>query len=195
MGYEMTRPAQKWTGIGLLVTAFVLILFTLAVPYINHFGSDEGGKYTYYTRWNGKWKSGQQTTFSDPDLLLDFPGAAPWLIGIGLLISVIGSGYLFWLTYTNKSCYFIREKPGPIGGSVAIFGIIFNFIGNFIYERWASGSPRPLIGWPAASEFDVTTVRISPTFWISIFLGLIIVALGAMNIIYYFDTVSKRPVK
>lgn len=194
MGYEMTRPSQKWIAIGLILTAFVLMLFTLAVPYINHFG-DEGSRYTYYTRWNGQWKQGQQTTFNDPALLLDFPNAAPWFIGIGLLITIIGAGYLIWLTYSNKACYFTREKPGPVGGSVALFGIIFYFIGNFIYEHWATGTPRPIVGWPADNDFIILTVRLSPTFWMGIALGIIILALGAMNIIYYFDTVSKRPVK
>ena len=194
MGYEMTRPSQKWIAIGLIFTAFVLMLFTLAVPYINHFG-EESSRYTYYTRWNGQWKQGQQTTFNDPALLLDFPNAAPWFIGIGLLITVIGAGYLIWLTYSNKACYFTREKPGPVGGSVALVGIIFYFIGNFIYERWATGTPRPIVGWPADNDFIILTVRLSPTFWFGIVLGIVVLALGAMNIIYYFDTVSKRPVK
>jgi hypothetical protein len=194
LGYEMTRPAQKWLGIGLILTAFVLMLFTLAVPYINHFGTDQN-KYTYYTRWNGQWKQGQQTTFSEPGLLLDFPNSAPWFIGIGLLIAFIGAGYLFWLTYSNKACYITREKPGPIGGSISLFGIILYIIGNFIYERWATGSPRPILGWPADSDFLVSTVRLSPTFWIGIALGIVIIALGTMNILYYFDTISKRPVK
>lgn len=179
------------------------MLFTLAVPYINHFGtvvisadgSETVHRYTYYTRWNGQWKQGQQTTFNDPGLLLDFPSAAPWFIGLGLLITIIGAGYLVWLTYSNKACYFTREKPGPVGGSVALVGVIFYFIGNFIYEHWATGTPRPLAGWPADSDFSILAVRLSPTFWIGLVLGVVILALSTMNILYYFDTVSKRPVK
>ena len=110
----MTRPAQKWIGVGSIITAFLLILFILAVPYINHFGTEEGS-YTYFTRWNGKWREGQQTTYNPSSELLNFPTVAPVFIGIGLFISLIGAGYLFWLTYSNKGCYILREKPGPIG--------------------------------------------------------------------------------
>lgn len=194
MGYEMTRPAQKWLGIGTIVGAFFLMLFTLAVPYVNHFG-EEGNRYTYYTRWNGKWREGQMTTFNDASELLNFPQAATWLIGLGLLIAIIGAGYLFWLTYQNKSCMITRERPGPVGGIIVSVGIIFYFIGSFIYESWASGAPRPLAGWPADSDFVATTVRISPTFWFGIVIAFITLAFATMNIVYYFDTKSKRPVK
>ena len=190
----MTRPAQKWIGTGTIITAFLLILFTMAVPYINHFGDDQH-RYTYYTRWNGKWKEGQQTVFNDASELHDFPAAAPWLMGIGLLIAAAGAIYIFWLTYSNKPCYILRERPGPVGGGVVILGIIFYLIGSLVYERWAAGSPRPEYGWPADNDFLASSVRISPTFWIGIVIALIAFALASMSIVYYLDTVSKRPVK
>ena len=74
-------------------------------------------------------------------------------------------------------------------------GAIIYFIGSFIYEKWAYGSPRPLAGWPTDNNFVASTVRISPTFWIGIILGIVIIVLATMNIIYYFDTISKRPTK
>ncbi|HUT80903.1 MAG TPA: hypothetical protein VMZ29_06850 [Candidatus Bathyarchaeia archaeon] len=194
MGYEMTRPAQKWLGIGSVLGAFVIMLFTLAVPYVNHFGN-ETNNYTFFTKWNGKWREGQMTTYNNNDLLLDFPKSAPILIGVGLLIILIGAGYLFWLTYSNKSCYILRERPGPVSGIIMIIGLVLYFTGSFIYEGWASGSPRPASGWPADNNFIVETVRISPTFWLGIALGLIIMFFAVTNILYYLDTHSKRPVK
>ncbi|RLI72886.1 MAG: hypothetical protein DRP02_00495 [Candidatus Gerdarchaeota archaeon] len=194
MGYEMTRPAQKWLGLGVVAGAFLLLLFTMAVPYVNHFGSGTH-RYTYFTRWNGKWREGQMTTYNGADELFNFPKSASWFIGIGLLIVLIGAGYLFWLTYSNKPDYFTHERPGPIGGIVTSVGLIFYFIGNLIYEHWAYGSPRPLSGWPADSNFDETTVRLSPTFWLAFVIALITFTFATMSILYYLDTVSKRPVK
>lgn len=194
MGYEMTRPAQRWLGIGSILTSLLLMLFTLAVPYVNHFG-DEDTNFTFYTKWNGYWREGNMTFFFRAKDLYDFPIAASALIGLGLLVSIIGAGYLFWLTYQNKSCYFTRERPGPIGGIVMFIGISIYFIGSFIYEHWASGSPRPSYGWPFNDNFIVETVRLSPTFWFGIVLGFIVLALAAMNVVYYFDTRDKRPVK
>ncbi len=190
----MTRPAQKWIGIGVIFATFLLMLFTMAVPYVNHFG-DETNKYTYFTRWNGKWKEGQQTVFNDANELFNFPKAAPWLMGLGLLSAFAGAIYLFWLTYINKPCYFLRERPGPIGGGVVILGMIFYLIGSLIYERWATGSPRPEYGWPADNDFLVSTVKLSPTFWFGLVIAFIALALSTMSIVYYLDTVSKRPVK
>jgi hypothetical protein len=192
----MTRPAQKWIGVGTIAMAFLVTLFTLAVPYVNHFG--EGQKmYTYYTKWSGRWRSDllPPGTFAGADSLYNFPTAAPVFIGIGILIMIAGAFYLFWLTYSNKACYFTREKPGPVGGATMVIGSIFYLIGNLIYESWAFGSPRPLEGWPGDNQFVSTTVRISPTFWVGIVIGIIALALGTMSVIYYLDTVEKRPVK
>jgi len=190
----MTRPSQKWLGIGTIFGAFFLMLFTLAVPFVNHFGED-GSRYTYFTKWNGKWREGQMTTYNNADMLLDYPKAATWLIGLGLIVIFLGAGYLFWLTYSNKACYVLREKPGPIGGLTILVGVVLFFIGSFIFEDWASGSPRPLAGWPSDKDFLVETVRISPTFWVGIVIALIVMAFATMNILYYLDTHSKRPVK
>jgi hypothetical protein len=82
-----------------------------------------------------------------------------------------------------------------MGGIFTIVGITLYFIGSFIYERWASGTPRPSGGWPVDNDFLIDTVRISPTFWIGLVLALIIMTLATMNVVYYFDTRSKRPVK
>ena len=81
MGYEMTRPAQKWLGLGVVAGAFLLLLFTMAVPYVNHFGSGTH-RYTYFTRWNGKWREGQMTTYNGADELFNFPKSASWFIGL-----------------------------------------------------------------------------------------------------------------
>ncbi|MBD3191429.1 MAG: hypothetical protein GF308_12345 [Candidatus Heimdallarchaeota archaeon] len=196
MGYEMTRPAQKWLGVGNVVLAFLCILFTLAVPYVNHFG-EEGRQFSYYTKWSGRWRSDllPPNTFESASALLDFPISASVLIGLGLLISVIGAGYLFWLTYSNKPCRITNEKPGPVGGAIVAFGAILAIIGNLIYENWAYGSPRPENGWPGTKNFLPETVRISPTFWIGFVLLLITFGLAITSVVYYFDTVSKRPVK
>ncbi|NHJ85425.1 MAG: hypothetical protein FK734_08170 [Asgard group archaeon] len=194
MGYEMTRPAQKWTGTGIIASAFFLILFTLAVPYVNHFG-EEGSRYTYYTKWSGNWKEGQMTIFNRADSLFNFPKSASIFIGLGLLIAIIGAIYVFWLVYSNKPCYITRERPGPVGGIIVIIGAIFYFIGNLIYLKWSLGSPRPDYGWPADNDFDILTVSMSPTFWIGLALATIILGLASTSIIYYLDTVSKRPVK
>ncbi|MHA1557900.1 MAG: hypothetical protein ACTSPM_13315 [Candidatus Heimdallarchaeota archaeon] len=196
MGYEMTRPSQKWLGIGVLIGAFTLLLFTMAVPYVNHFGTDDSS-FTYYTKWSGRWRSDNiaQGTFGDASQLLNFPASAPVLIGIGLLIISIGAVYVFWLTYQNKPCYFTRERPGPVGGGAVFLGGLLYLIGSLIYARWASGSPRPISGWPADKDFVPSTVRISPTFWLGIAIVIIIMAFATMNAIYYLDTVEKRPVK
>ena len=71
----------------------------------------------------------------------------------------------------------------------------FYLIGSLIYERWATGSPRPEIGWPSDNDFLPSTVRLSPTFWIGLVIVFVAIALSAMSIVYYLDTVSKRPVK
>ena len=192
----MTRPAQKWIGVGTIAGAFVLLIFTMAVPYVNHFGTEESS-FTYFTKWNGRWRSDTlaQGTFGDTSELLNFPIAAPILIGIGLLVIVLGAIYQFWLTYQNKPCYFTRERPGPVGGAVTFTGGILYLIGSLIYERWSYGSPRPLAGWPGDKDFIESTVRISPTFWIGIVLALIIMAFSTMAVVYYLDTIEKRPVK
>ncbi|NHK31704.1 MAG: hypothetical protein FK730_10155 [Asgard group archaeon] len=194
MGYEMTRPAQKLLGMGSVASSFLLMLFTLAVPYVNHFG-DEENNYTFYTKWNGYWREGNMTFFFRSRDLFNFPASASILIGLGLLIAILGSVYFFWLTYQNKSCYITRERPGPIGGVIMYVGIIFYFIGSFIYERWATGAPRPQYGWPLDNNFLVETVRLSPTFWFGLVLGFIVFAFASMNIVYFFDTKDKRPVK
>ena len=196
MGYEMTRPAQKWIGVGILLGAFTLLLFTMAVPYVNHFGTDDSS-FTYYTKWSGRWRSDNlaQGTFGDATALLDFPLAAPILIGIGLFILAVGAVYQFWLTYQNKPCYFTRERPGFVGGATSFLGGILYLIGSLIYERWAYGAPRPAAGWPGDSDFIPSTVRMAPTFWFGIAIVIIILALSTMNVVYYLDTVEKRPVK
>ena len=192
----MTRPAQKWIGVGLIFASFALLLFTLAVPYVNHFG-EQDSYFTYFTKWSGRWRSEFDSpgTFNGADELLNFPVAAPVLIGIGLIITVIGSAYTFWLTYSNKPCYFTRERPGPVGGAATFAGVLFYIIGSLIYESWAYGSARPLEGWPGNEDFIAWTVKISPTFWISFVLAFIIMALSTMTVVYYLDTVEKRPVK
>jgi hypothetical protein len=186
----MTRPAQKWIGMLLVATSFLLMLFTLAVPYVNHFGSE-----VYFTKWNGRWREGNMTFYYGPGELLDFPMAASALIGLGLLVALIGAGYLFWLTYQNKSCYFTREKPGPMGGIISATGIIMYFIGSLIYEKWASGTPRPLDGWLQDPDFDPSIVRLSPTFWVGLIFAFIVLTIATINVVYYLDTRSKRPVK
>lgn len=192
----MTRPAQKWLGIGAIFGAFFLLLFTMAVPYVNHFG-DENHKFSYYTKWTGRWRSDNlpPNTFAGPDELLNFPVSGPILIGIGILVIFIGAGYLFWLTYQNKPCFITRERPGPVGGSILFLGATLYLIGSLIYEQWAYGSPRPAEGWPGDPDFLPSSVRISPTFWIGIVIAIIIMAFATMTIIYYFDTKEKRPVK
>ena len=192
----MTRPAQKWLGAGAVFGAFFLLLFTMAVPYVNHFG-EEGSYFSYFTKWSGRWRSDNlpPNTFGLINELLDFPVAAPILIGIGLLVIFIGAVYLFWLTYSNKPCYFTRERPGPVGGGVIFFGALLYFIGSFLYEKWTYGSPRPAEGWPGDKDFIATTVRMSPTFWVGLVIALIIMAISVTSVIYYLDTVEKRPVK
>ncbi len=192
----MTRPSQKWIGIGVLLGAFTLLLFTMAVPYVNHFG-DNDNHYTYFTKWSGRWRSDKlaQGTFGNVAELLNFPISASVLIGIGLFIITVGATYQFWLTYQNKPCYFTRERPGPVGGGGVFLGSIIYLIGSLIYERWASGSPRPLEGWPSDNDFIASTVRISPTFWLGIGIVIIIMVFSTMNVLYYLDTVEKRPVK
>ncbi len=192
----MTRPSQKWLGIGVIIGAFSLLLFTMAVPYVNHFGTGNRN-FTYYTKWSGRWRSDNlaQGTFGDAVDLLDFPMAASILIGLGLFIIAVGSVYQFWLTYQNKPCYFTRERPGPVGGGSVFIGSILYLIGSLIYARWAAGTPRPAAGWPANKDFIESTVRISPTFWLGIAIVIIIMAFATMNVIYYLDTVEKRPVK
>ncbi|MEA2071446.1 MAG: hypothetical protein U9O98_09165 [Asgard group archaeon] len=198
MGYEMTRPAQKWLGIISVLTSLLLMLFTLAVPYVNHFGTDED-QFTYYTRWNGRWRSDllPPNTFENADLLLNFPKSASWLIGLGVLLMIGGAVYLFWITYTNRADYILREKPGPIGGGIIVLGSLLYLTGSLIYENWAYGSPRPLSGWPGigTGRFLTETVRLAPTFWIGFAFALILFGLGFTSIIYYLDTLSKRPVK
>lgn len=170
------------------------MLFTLAVPYVNHFG-EEGSRFTFYTKWNGNWRQGNMSFFYNARELLNFPASASVFIGLGLLIAIAGSGYLFWLVNQNKNCYFTRERPGPMGGIFTFVGITLYFIGSFIYEKWAAGTPRPLNGWPVDDDFLIDTVRISPTFWIGLVIAFIIFALAIMNVVYYLDTRSKRPVK
>ncbi|NHJ04118.1 MAG: hypothetical protein EAX90_04800 [Candidatus Heimdallarchaeota archaeon] len=196
MGYEMTRPSQKWLGVGAVAIAFFLLIFTLAVPYVNHFG-EEGSYFSYFTKWSGRWRSDNlpPNTFGSVDELLNFPISASVLIGIGLLISIIGSVYLFWLTYSNKPCYFARERPGPVGGATIFLGIVLYIIGSFIYEKWIFGSPRPAEGWPGDKDFVSTTVRISPTFWIGLVAAFLLMAIATTSVIYYLDTLDKRPVK
>ena len=190
----MTRPAQKWLGAGSIFGAFLLILFTMAVPYVNHFG-DVDNNFTYFTKWSGRWKYGQETYFHSANELYNFPAAAAWLIGLGLLITAGGAVYLFWLTYSNKPCYFTRERPGPVGPGITGFGILLYLIGSLIYERWAYGAPRPAFGWPGDDRFLPETVRISPTYWIGIVLAILVFAIAITSIVYYLDTRSKRPVK
>lgn len=192
----MTRPAQKWIGLGVITGAFVLLIFTMAVPYVNHFGTDDN-HFTYFTKWSGRWRSDNlaQGTFSDASKLLNFPISASILIGIGLFIIVVGATYSFWLTYQNKPCYITRERPGPVGGGAVILGSLLYLIGSLIYEKWASGTPRPLDGWPSDKDFVPSTVTLSPTFWMGIVIVVLVMALAVMNIIYYLDTVEKRPVK
>ncbi|MHA1442918.1 MAG: hypothetical protein ACTSPK_13825 [Candidatus Heimdallarchaeota archaeon] len=196
MGYEMTRPSQKWLGVIGIFGAFMMILFTLAVPYINHFGDDDS-RYSYFTKWSGRWRSDNlpPNTFDNASGLYNFPMSAAWLIGLGLLIMVIGAGYLFWLTYSNKACYFTREKPGPIGGSILILGTLFYLMGSMIYESWAYTAPKPAAGWPGDDDFLAYTVRLSPTFWIGLVIALGIFSIGVMSLVYYLDSVDKRPVK
>ncbi|MFW9924421.1 MAG: hypothetical protein ACFFDW_14150 [Candidatus Thorarchaeota archaeon] len=196
MGYEMTRPAQKWIGVGSIFGAFFMILFTLAVPYVNHFG-DEDHKFSYFTKWSGRWRSDNlpPNTYEGGDTLLNFPKSAPILIGIGVLVVVIGAIYIFWLTYSNKPCYITRERPGPVGGIILFVGIILYFAGNLVYEKWAYGSPRPTVGWPGDPDFIANTVRISPTYWIGLVIAFIMMAFSVMTVVYFLDTREKRPVK
>ena len=174
----------------------MIVLFTLAVPYVNHFG-DANHMYSYFTKWSGRWRSDNlpPNTYESGKLLLDFPSSAAWLIGLGVLLAAAGAGYLFWLTYSNKPCYFTREKPGPVGGGLMVLGTLFYLIGSLIYEGWACGAPKPAVGWPGDTDFYALTVRISPTFWFGLVIALGIFAVGIMSVVYYLDSVEKRPVK
>jgi len=192
----MTRPSQKWLGALGILGAFMIILFTLAVPYVNHFGDDDH-RYSYFTKWSGRWRSDNlpPNTYANAKTLFNFPASAAWLIGLGLLITAIGAGYLFWLTYSNKNCYFTRERPGPVGGSVMMLGSLFYLIGSLIYEGWAYAAPKPAAGWPGDDDFLATSVRISPTFWVGLVITIGIFAVATMSIVYYLDSADKRPVK
>lgn len=174
----------------------MIILFTLAVPYVNHFGDDDH-RYSYFTKWSGRWRSDNlpPNTYAKANELFNFPVSAAWLIGLGLLVTAVGAGYLFWLTYSNKNCYFTRERPGPVGGGVMILGTIFYLIGSLIYEGWAVTAPKPAAGWPGDDDFLATSVRISPTFWVGLVIAIGIFAVATMSIVYYLDSVDKRPVK
>ena len=68
-------------------------------------------------------------------------------------------------------------------------------IGSLIYENWAYAAPKPLEGWPGDDDFLALSVRISPTFWVGLVIALGIFAVATMNIVYYLDSVDKRPVK
>ncbi|TFF85090.1 hypothetical protein EU523_00490 [Candidatus Heimdallarchaeota archaeon] len=195
MGYEMTRPTQKWLGFALVASCFVLMLFTFAVPYINHF---TGGKYqyTYFTKWNGRWRSDllPANTFGKPSELHNFPISASVFIGLGMFIAFAGGIYAFYLTYSNKSCFFTRKRPGPVPGAAVFAGCVLYLIGSLIYERWAFGSPRPAEGWPGDPKFSPTMVRLSPTFWISLVIAFIAMAFSVWSVVFHFEIEAKKPV-